>query len=301
MMHILKQAGQKAVWLLLCGSCFSSLALAQGVRPAPSEGARPAPLESQSVVSPELITILQTWEERSGSVARSKGEFSRIVYDKIMASAQCAHGKYWYEGPDKGRMDFTPNDDVAGKQVKKRELTFSCAADQAKTWICNGTEILDIDIAKKEYHRIGIPAQYQGKNIADGPLPFLFGMNSQKMQQRYILELGSLHDPKKIIHIIAYPKLQSEQREYRVAEVLLDPTTYLPQAVQLMDTTGNKETVYVFSKHDKVGGPWLPTAPWNPSLLFYKEITNQKAEPPLEREAARPFNSLNTPPGVMLR
>jgi len=254
-------------------------------------------METKATISPELLTLLETWEKQSGAVTRSRGEFSRIEYDKIMLTAKYAHGKYWYEGPDKGRMDFSPNEDVTGKQVKKRELTFTCTADQAKTWICNGTDILDIDIAKKEYHRIEIPPQFQGKNIADGPLPFLFGMNAQKMQQRYILDLGSLHDPKRIIHIIAYPKLPSEQREYRVAEVLLDPTTYLPQAVQLMDTTGNKETVYVFSKHDKVSGPWLPTAPWNPPMLFFKEITHQKAEPTAEREAARPFNTQ----GIILR
>ena len=124
-----------------------------------------------------------------------------------------------------------------------------------------------------------------------------YHLKIQKMQQRYMLELGSLHDPKKIIHIIAYPKMPAEQREYRVAEVLLDPNTYLPQAVQLMDTTGNKETVYVFSKHDNVVGPWLPTAPWKPSLFGFKEIMNQRADPPAEREAkGAPLNT-----GIMLR
>jgi len=297
MLQIMTYSGRMSALLFLCGTCLSSLLYAQETRQATANPARPAPLSTEAGISPELLTILQTWETQSGTVTRSRGEFSRIEYDKIMLSAKCALGKYWYEGPDKGRMDFSPNEAATGKEVKKRNQVFTCNPDQAKTWICNGKEILDIDIVKKEYNRIKIPAQYQGQNIADGPLPFLFGMNAQKMQQRYMLELGSLHDPHKIIHIIAYPKLAAEQREYRVAEVLLDPTTYLPQAVQLMDTTGNKETVYVFSKHDKVSGPWLPTAPWNPPMLFYKEITNQTAEPTLEREAARPFNTQ----GIMLR
>lgn len=298
MLQILTQSGRLTAWLLLCGCCLSSWALAQESRRAATDAERPAPMNTQVGLSPEMLTILQTWEKQSGAVNRSKGEFTRIVYNKIFQTADCATGRYWYEGPDKGRMDFTPNEAAAGKQVKKRDQTFACQPDQAKTWICNGKDILDIDIVKKEYNRIEIPAQYQGQNIADGPLPFLFGMKAQKMEQRYLLELGTLHDPQKIIHIIAYPRLAAEQREYRVAEVLLDPTTYLPQAVQLMDPTGNKETVYIFSKHDKVHGPWLPTAPWNPPMLLFKEITNQKADAPVEREAkGAPINSQ----GIILR
>jgi len=297
MLHILTQTGRTTAWLLLCGCCLTSLALAQEVRSASAPAARPAPLETEKQLSPELVTLLQTWEKKSGAVTRSKGEFSRIEYDKIMLTAKCAVGKYWFEAPDKGRMDIMPNEAFNGKVIPKRDLKFTCGPEQAKTWICNGKEILDIDIVKKEYNRIEIPAQYQGQNISDGPLPFLFGMNAQKMQQRYILDLGSLHDPQKILHVIAYPKMAAEQREYRVAEVLLDPQTYLPQAVQLMDPTGNKETVYVFTKHDNVIGPWLPTSPWNPPMLWFKEISNQKAEPSVEREAARPFNTQ----GIMLR
>ncbi|WP_437226110.1 TIGR03009 domain-containing protein [Planctomicrobium sp. SH661] len=296
MLQFLTQSGRKTAWLFLCGLCLSSWTQAQEIRQAAAEAGRPAPLETQVGLSPELIEILKTWEKQSGSVNRSKGEFSRVEYDRIMQTARCATGRYWYEGPDKGRMDFTPNEAAEGKKTKKREIEFSCQPDQAKTWICNGKEILDIDIAKKEYNKIEIPLQFQGQNIADGPLPFLFGMNAQKMQQRYMLELGSLHDPKKIIHIIAYPKMPAEQREYRVAEVLLDPNTFLPQAVQLMDTTGNKETVYVFSKHDNVVGPWLPTAPWKPTMFGFKEIMNQRADPPAEREVKGGNNQ-----GIMLR
>jgi len=301
MLHFLTESGRTTACLLLCGICLSSSwAQAQGVqRTAAAEGARPQPLDTEVGLSPDMVKLLQTWEKKSGEVNRSKGEFNRIIYDKIFQTAICSNGRYWFEGPDKGRMDFTPNDSVVGKEVKKRELTFTCQADQAKTWICNGEKILDIDIAKKEYNSIEIPPHIQGNNISDGPLPFLFGMSAKKMEQRYMLTLGALHDPQKIIHVIAYPKLASEQREYRVAEVLLDPNTYLPQAVQLLDPTGNKETVYIFSKHDRVSGPWLPTAPWNPPLLLFKEITNKSADPAPEREARGAGGGNNQ--GIILR
>ncbi|WP_437186592.1 hypothetical protein SH668x_003748 [Planctomicrobium sp. SH668] len=277
MLRNLTLTSRASAWLLVCGLSLSSWAQAQDQRPAPQVQRLPDQ-NVQVGLSPELTKILETWEIQSAKVTRSKGEFKRIMYDQAFQVAKCSTGKYWFEGPDKGRMDFAPNKDVEGQKLKRADVEYVCQPDELRSWICNGEVIRDIDIAKKEYHQIQIPTQFQGQNISDGPLPFLFGMNSKKMQQRYLLELGSLHDPKKLIHIVAYPKMPAEQREYRVAEVLLNPETYLPQAVQLMDPTGNKQTVYMFTKHDKVIGPWLPTAPWNPALISYTRILDQQSD-----------------------
>jgi TIGR03009 family protein len=297
MLQFLTQFGRKTTCLLLCGLCLTNWVSAQEIQRTTAEAGRPAPLNTQVGLSPEMLKTLQTWEQESGKVTKIRGEFKRIEYDKIMATATCAKGTYFYESPDKGRMDFLPDETVAGKKAKKRDLEFTCQADQTKTWICNGKEILAIDLTKKEYDRLEIPAEFQGRNISEGPLPFLFGMSAAKMEQRYVLAFGAMHDPNKTIHIVAYPKHPQEQREYRVAEVLLDPKTYYPMAVQLLDTTGNKETVYLFSKHDKVT-VWLPTAPWNPLLIGYKEITNQRADAPsLDRETREASRNQ----GVMLR
>ncbi|SFI27885.1 hypothetical protein [Planctomicrobium piriforme] len=288
----LSQAGCRTAVLIFC-ACLLSMPVSAQQRSATAEpdgGARqrPAPMNANVGVSPEMEKILQTWEQKSGSVNRMKGDFTRFEYDKVFATAKCAIGRYWYESPDKGRMDFTPDNKVVAtppKTVVKGDVTFTLQPDDARTWICDGEKILDIDIVKKEYNQIKIPPQFQGKNISDGPLPFLFGMKADKLKDRYVLEMGALNNPAKIIHIVAYPKLPAEQREYRVAEVLLDPVEFLPQAVQLLDPTGNKQTVYMFTKHDKPAIPFLPPGPWHPPLISFTKVHDEEAAPQMERES----------------
>jgi TIGR03009 family protein len=291
----LKKTGCIVTGLILCVVLLTNAASAQAPRTAANESGttgrtRPDPLATEVSISPELEMLLQTWEKKSSEVNRMKGEFQRIVYDKVFESAHCANGRYFYEAPDKGRMDLSPDASVVSnppRQVTKQNITYTQQADEPHTWICDGQQILDIDISKKQYNRVQIPAHYQGKNITSSPLPFLFGMKSDKMKERYILEIGGFHDQAKVIHIVAFPKLQSEQREYRVAEVLLDPVEFMPRAVQLTDPTGNKQTVYMFTRHDKVSIPWLPPGPFNPPLFGLKLIHDEEAPPPLEREGNR--------------
>ncbi len=293
----LSKAGWVTTALTLFACVLSQSVNAQEVRSAMAGGSgaqvngRPAPMDASATVSPELEKILQTWEQKSGQVNRMKGEFTRIEYDQIFTTAKCAVGKYWFENPDKGRMDFMPDPNAnatPARQVTRGDKTYSVQAAEAHSWICDGEQILAIDLVKKEYNRIRIPEHYRGTKISDGPLPFLFGMQAAKIKERYILELGSLHNPQKIIHIVAYPKMPAEQREYRVAEVLLDPVEYLPKAIQLQDPTGNKQTVYVFTKHDQVTLPFLPPpGPFRPHMIGYKVILDEESTSSQDREAKK--------------
>jgi TIGR03009 family protein len=271
----------------------------QRLAPLDSQAPEGAALQIEKGINPDLLKLLQTWQLRSGQVARIKGEFKRYEYDSVFQTCKCATGNYWYQAPDKGRMDFTPDDSVKADPPKQVKLpgnaaVFTLEPAQAQQWICNGDAVLDIDVINKQYNRVEIPPQYRGKNISDGPLPFIFGMDAQKMQDRYILSTGSLHDPQKLIHIIAIPKQPAEQREYRVAEVLLDPADYLPKGVRLQDPTGNKLTVYAFLKHDQDRLPWLPPGPFNPVLPGYKLMHDYKDVPASPtREALNPKKQEN--------
>jgi TIGR03009 family protein len=188
-------------------------------------------------------------------------------------------------------MDFSPDNTIVAnppKTVNRGNTAYKLEPDLAKTWICDGAQILDIDLVGKTYNRVEIPPQFQGKNIGDGPLPFLFGMTAKKLKERYILELGSMNDPQKIIHIIAIPLHPTEQREYQRAEVLLDPVEYLPKGVQLLDPTGNRTTVYVFTAHEKPWTPWIPS-PFSPPMFGLQELHNTQSNgQALEKTAEKP-------------
>ncbi len=48
------------------------------------------------------------------------------------------------------------------------------------------------------------------------------------------------------IHLILYPTLPGLRRSYRKLEIILDKKSHLPNAVKLLDPSGNTATVYVF-------------------------------------------------------
>lgn len=238
--------------------------------------------------SPHMLLLLQTWEQKTAGIDTLQGSFRRYTYDSVFMTEKRAVGRYWFGSPDKARMDFQPDPEIAkalstapeGKLHHEFQgKTFSVEVDTARTWICTGKEILEVDHPQKQYSRMEIPQEYQGQRITDGPLPFLFGMKADSVSTRYKLVFGEKHDPQSQVHIVAYPLLPQLRREFQRAELLLDPKTYMPQAVKLWDPSGNVETVYLFYNPepftllDKLKGPW------SVSLVGWTKIQDIKADP----------------------
>ncbi len=289
MTHPIRFIFKLAMSLMVGLALFSNSVLAQtpqakppqvannpNVPPITGDGNIPV---QNNVLPKELEQILQAWEKRTAQIERMKGDFRRYEYDSVFAVEKRTIGQFWFESPDKARMDFKPDpelpnpplNDVNGKK-------FAVQGDDPKSWICNGKEILDIDLANKSYNRVQIPVAYQGKNITNGPLPFLFGMKAEDMKARYRLALGEKHDVAGgILHIVAYPLVPALRREFSRAELLLSVQTFLPIAIKLWDPAENKETVYMFFNH-KTNSFQMPFPdPFNPKLIGYKLVHDQKA------------------------
>lgn len=242
-------------------------------RPAAGEGFQ---------IPEELNRLLITWEQKSSQITRLRGMFIRYVYDNVYSVEKVARGMFWYQSPDRGRMDFRaielPDPPIDRRKPGANGEPFRIEADENQRWICTGKEIYIIHDDQKLYDYIEIPPQQQGQNISRGPLPFLFGMQAEEARNRYHLNLGEQNWPEGRlvtrpdgkqemdyqVHVIAYPKLEIDAREWRRAEVLLDGTTFLPRAIRLLDPTMNRETVYVFDlPRMKVNdGIWFPN-PFN--------------------------------------
>ncbi|MEZ6065107.1 MAG: hypothetical protein R3B90_05250 [Planctomycetaceae bacterium] len=233
---------------------------------------RPRP-EVEFQVSPEVVQALREWEHYTRGIQRLRGSFDRYTYDSTFLVERRAVGEFWYEKPDHARIDFRPAPDdrlpkpnASGLRVNPGKLgpnnqPYTVQPDSSSRWVCTGDALLQIDDDQKQYTIMDIPPSLQGDNISNSPLPFLFGMSAAAMQERYFLTLGSMHNPRgeggrpATIHVVAYPKLQQQAREWKRAEVLLDPgrafqiegqPVYVPTAIKLLDPTGNQETVYVF-------------------------------------------------------
>ncbi|MCA9080562.1 MAG: hypothetical protein KDA58_08380 [Planctomycetaceae bacterium] len=247
--------------------------------PIPSRtGGAATPVQSQ--LPPGMAALLQTWEQHSASVNRLEGSFERYDYDSVFRVEKRAIGNYYFEAPDKGRMDFLKPKEIPQEPHQVGDIKYQVQADYNQSWICTGDLILDINHDEKTYNRVQIPPEFRGENIVNSPLPFLFGMKAKVIQERYLLAFGSMHDPANgRVHIVAAPLMEAQRREYRRAEVLLDAKTYLPTAVKLFGTSGSKETVYVFTKHDPRRLPWVPTSPFRGSMPNSYKLLDDIAAP----------------------
>ncbi len=91
-----------------------------------------------------------------------------------------------------------------------------------------------------------LPPELQGKNITDGPLPFIFGARADQLKQRYWMRIVTPADAKNQIWLEVYPKFQADAANFRRVDIILSTDTMLPYALQLHDPGGQSRVVYQF-------------------------------------------------------
>ena len=198
---------------------------------------------------PALEEILKNWERESKKINKLEGNHTRYWYDDVFQVEKHSEGKFYYEQPDKGRIDITPLEIPKGAQGRKKNakgIPYQLKPGDNQRWICDGNRIFSIDEHEKTYEVYPIPLDRRGANIMEGPLPFLFGMPAKVAKKRYFLKLV-VNTPEQIV-IAVKPRRRADAANYSEAKVMLDPETYLPSAVQLIHPGGNQSTVYTFRK-----------------------------------------------------
>ncbi|WP_339731119.1 PASTA domain-containing protein [uncultured Gimesia sp.] len=211
---------------------------------------RPNPADAVLKVQglpPALEKILEDWETHSKKIEKLEGNHTRYWYDDVFQVEKLSEGKFYYEQPDKGRIDITGVKVPKGKQGKKQNKDgkpYQLKPGDNERWICDGKRIFSINEDEKSYEIYPIPLNRRGENIMEGPLPFLFGMPAATAKKRYFLKLLE-NTPQRII-IAVKPRRRADAANYSEAKVMLNPETFLPSAVQLIHPGGNQSTVYTF-------------------------------------------------------
>lgn len=269
---------------------------------------RPNPADAVLKVQelpPALNKILNNWERESKKIKKLEGEHTRYWYDDVFQVEKHSKGKFYYEQPDKGRIDIAPKKIEKGAQGRKRNANgkpYQLKPGDNQRWICDGKRIFAIEEDEKTYEVYPIPLERRGANIMEGPLPFLFGMPAETAKKRYFLKLV-LNEPNRIV-IAVKPRRRADAANYSEAKVMLDPKTYLPSAVQLIHPGGKQSTVYTFTNvvANKNRGfiiKWLGDKPFSPDLDDYQlqgkvvaAAGENQAQPPKNRPAA-PVQQVN--------
>ncbi|MDQ3331423.1 MAG: hypothetical protein M3552_12340, partial [Planctomycetota bacterium] len=248
-------------------------------RPAPEALRVPA-------VDPKLEAVLNDWFKKTGNIQKLQGQHRRWTFEPVFQVAKISIGKFYYEAPDRGRIDLTSENPPAlakldvdpvkeGVQILQpgTNNVFTVKEDVGESWICDGTQIVRIDESQKTFEVVPIPPEHRGRNIMDGPLPFLFGLPPEKAKQRYNMTLRASQQPNSI-YLEVLPLQRNDASLWQKADVMLDATTYLPTAVRLLDNKGQGTTLYTFNDHEinainilKIFGAGDP---FKPNLFGYK-------------------------------
>ena len=175
----------------------------------------------------QLDAALQAWEQSSKSVKTFECKFTRFEYDPVFGNANqprfVDNGQIKYASPDKGmyRVD----------------------GQRPEHWICDGQSVFEYNFQKKELIEYKLPAELRGKAISDGPLPFLFGADAAKLNQRYYMRVTAQPTPTEF-KLEALPMYQRDAANFRRAELILRDMQ--PYGLKIYSPNGKNSTVYVF-------------------------------------------------------
>jgi hypothetical protein len=106
------------------------------------------------------------------------------------------------------------------------------------------------EYSAKVVHEYRMPPEAQGKAMANGPVPFLFGATAKSLRARYWMRIITPAGAANQVWLEAYPKTLADAQNFMRAEVILtiNQNEILPSAVQIFQPAGNARTVYNFWK-----------------------------------------------------
>ena len=199
-------------------------------------GPLPAPFELTREEQQEVDRILKVWEQKTKHIHRFRCGFHRWEYQPQWAKQTWAkgvaraisEGVIHHQTPDKANFQVTSyvvldGKGADGKPAYRREK-------HLEHWICDGKKIYEYEPRQKHVIERRLPAEWQGKNIIEGPLPFLFGAKAESLKQRYWIR----KQPPKIeneIWLNIYPRDRQNAVNFRSVQVMLDANSFLPNGM----------------------------------------------------------------------
>ncbi|MEO1526441.1 MAG: TIGR03009 domain-containing protein [Planctomycetota bacterium] len=173
----------------------------------------------------EIDQHLLQWQARSQGTKTLETKYVRWHFDQQKAAAGVpahrAEGQIKYSSPDKGL--FRDDSIVFYTGMKEQKPQF--AGDKNRPgdyWVCNGREVVQYDRGKQKCTVLTLPAEMQGTQIFNSPLPFVFNLDAAQIKQRFWVR--SLPSPKpNTILIEAWPRKQNDRAQYKLVQVALNP------------------------------------------------------------------------------
>ena len=123
--------------------------------------------------------VLLAWEKTSDEIVTFKCKMQRWEYDPAFGPQDPSNphtfgeGVVQYAKPDKGMFKIESLKKYVGAAKVGGNPWVTEIGEQ---WVCDGRSIFEFDTRNQRLRQAILPKEMQGKAIADGPLPFLFGL-----------------------------------------------------------------------------------------------------------------------------
>ena len=261
----------------------------RGAQPGVQQPVRRLPPAPPFTLTPQqqaqVDQVLRLWEQRNSKVKTFDTGFRRWVYDTVFGRPDQPKfvdlGVIKYAAPDRGmfRVDTTTGKD--GREVPIEDA-------RAEHWISDGKSIVEYNHVKKQMIVHKLPPELQGKAIADGPLPFLFGSSAQQLKQRYFIRV--IAPPPNVqgqICLEAYPRFQKDAANFHHAQFMITIDKMEPFALKLIQPNTKDFIVYQFYEtviNDPMrmfrGDPFRANKPMGWQSIVEEPASTQARRPP---------------------
>ena len=214
-----------------------------------------APFQLSPVEQQFVDQILQQWENQGAQVKTFDCKFERWEYDPVFGPGDTpmikSKGQLTYSKPDKGSFKIDEISRYVQKDPSQPGEYVLQEHEVGEHWVCDGKAVYEYKHDKKQLVVQALPTELRGTAIVDGPLPFLFGAEADKLKARYWIRTKQSDDA--TIWLEAYPRSQADAANYHHVEVMLDRKTMMPNAIQVHMPNGRSRAVYMF-QDPKVNG-----------------------------------------------
>ena len=301
----------------------------------PAAGATPGASATAQIRSPQLPPgfplpadeqmyveqVLDYWQQTSDKVKHYQCDFLRYEYDTTnvnirdprtnqLYAFQQAAGEVRFASPDKARFETTkvfrfekPPEKAGGEAIYKPLPGHTLwGRNIHECWVCTGESTFDFDFGdeqggeQKARYETKIPPELQG-NIAESPLPFLFGAKKNDVMNRYWVRYIPKYETdaqgkKKLIQneiwLDIYPKRVNDAQVYSKVELILSAEDFMPLAIHMYapnynPAKNNYSSRYFLFQNRKINGTLPALTGWmnkfvEPSVpVTWRKVVRQSA------------------------
>ena len=224
--------------------------------PIPIPGMHPMPQQPEwypldPKVQEWVDNVLRFWEERSNKVKTLECKFQKWEYDPSevpnefqqlkalgklhqLPFSKYANGVIKYAAPDRGLfkveqlMAIAPSE----KNPDGTQKYNSQPKENGEHWVTDGKRVFAFDASRKELTESHLPPEMQGKALADGPLPFMFGARAETIKARYWIRPLQAEQAGEYC-LEAVPKSRQDSSNFKMVQIVLDEKQYLPTRMQI--------------------------------------------------------------------